>query len=107
MKMSAKKVQELLPKMLELEKEQSQWIDSVPAAIRDSFFDNPYTSGLRTQVDALVDFIFDTWAEDVTYFLYEPAPHKITTQKKAYVINTVEEYVDYMVNEGFLKEDRK
>ncbi len=107
MKMSAKKVQELLQQMLDLEQKQTKWIDSVPMEIRDPFFDNTYTSGLRTQIDHLVDFVFDHWAEDVGYFLYESAPHKITTQKKEYVINTVEEYVDYMVNEGFLKEDRK
>lgn len=105
--MKASKVQELLRQMLDLEKKQSEWIDSVPMELRDPFFENTYTNSLRTQIDALVDFIFDHWSEDVGYFLYEPAPHKITTQKKYYEINTVEEYVDYMVNEGFLEEDRK
>lgn len=105
--MKASKVQELLSKLVQLEKEQSDWIDKLPVEIRESFFDNGYCNALRTQIDNLVSFIFDTWAEDVSYFLYEPAPHKITTEKGEYVINTVEEYVDYMVAERFLQEDRK
>ena len=106
MKMSAKKVQELITNMVELEKKQSQWIDSLPMELREAFFDNQYTNNLRFQIDKLINFIFGDWTEDVGYFLYESAPHHITTNKKEYVINNVKEYVDYMVNEGFVTEDR-
>ncbi len=104
--MKASKVQSLLDKMIQLDKQQSSWIDSLPPEIRESFFDNTYTNSLRTQIDQLIEFIFGNWTDDVSYFLYENAPHVIATEKGEYVINNVKEYVDYMVAEGFVEEDR-
>lgn len=104
--MKASKIQTLLTRILELGKEQETWIDSLPNEISGAFMDNGYTNSKSIQVDVLLDFIFDTWAEDVSYFLYEPSPHGITTDKGDYVITNVSEYVSYMVAEGFAEEDR-
>lgn len=104
--MKASKVQALLTKILELHKEQSEWLAKLPKEINDVFFDNPHVSSKDIELSIMLDFIFDTWAEDVSYFLYESSPHRITTKKGEYVINDVKEYIDYMVTEGFLEEDR-
>ena len=104
--MKAKQIQKLLENIIELEKKQSDWIDSLPSEIRESFFDNTYNNSLRMQIDSLINFIFGSWTDDVGYFLYESSPHKITTKKGEYVINNVKEYIDYMVAEGFAEEDR-
>jgi hypothetical protein len=104
--MKASQIESLLNKFIILTKEQDKWIDKIPMEINAAFFDNPYVTAKGQQIDLLLDFIFGTWADDVSYFLYEPAPHKITTSKKEYVVNKVSEYVDYMVSEGFAEEDR-
>ena len=106
MKMKATVVEGLLNKMNAMEKKQEEWIDSLPGQLRESFFDNDYVNSLRMQIDALIAVVFENWTEDVGYFLYENAPHEITTDKGVYHINTVKEYVDYLVAEGFCEEDR-
>ena len=107
MKMSASQTQELLSKIIDMEQKQEKWIESLPREISSVFYDNDYTEGLRTQINTLISFVFGDWSEDVGYFLYESAPHVITTQKAEYTINNLKEYVDYMVAEGFCEDDRK
>jgi hypothetical protein len=105
--MQASKIQELLSKIIKLNKEQDVWLEKLPIEISSAFFDNTYVTAKSLQIDTLINFIFEDWSEDVSYFLYEPSPHCITTIKGEYVINNIDEYIDYMIVEGFATEDRK
>lgn len=104
--MKATEIYILLEKLTQLIEKENSWLDKLPSEINSAFFDNPSNTNKGIAIDTLLDFIFTTWAEDVSYFLYEPSPHVITTDKKEYVINNTKEYIDYMVNEGFLEDDR-
>lgn len=105
--MKASQIEILLKKIVKLNKEQDVWIEKLPIEISNAFFDNPYNTAKGMQIDTLIEFIFGKYSEDVSYFLYESSPHRIKTNKQEYVINNVTEYVNYMVSEGFLEEDRK
>lgn len=104
--MKASKLEVLISSLDSLNKKQSDWIDKLPLEISGAFFDNPYTNASSNQINELLKFIFEDWHEDISYFLYEESPHKITTTKGDYVINNVKEYIDYMVCEGFVEDDR-
>lgn len=104
--MKAKQVEQLITKISSLSEKQNKWIEILPPEISSAFFDNPYTGAYSEQVSQLLKFIFGDWYEDVSYFLDESSPHRITTPKGDYVINNVKEYIDYLVNEGFLEDDR-
>lgn len=105
-KMKASEVQALLEKITALNTLKDEWLDSVPRDINQAFFDNEYVNAYGLQFDALLSFVFKDWYEDACYFLSEQAPHEITTKLGEYSINTVEEYVDYMVAEEFVEDDR-
>lgn len=107
MKIKASVIEGFLTKIIDLENQQNKWINSLPNDISSVFFDNYYVTSVRKQYDETLKLVFGDWFDDLTYFLYEKAPHQITTDKNEYVINTVKEYVDYLVAEGFCEEDRK
>lgn len=102
--MNSLQLKTLLNNFIQLREEQDSWISKIPSEINSVFFDNPYTASQSMQIDLLLKFAFGPIYEDVSYFLYEPSPHHIISQQKEYIINNVDEYIQYLIEEKLIGE---
>lgn len=103
--MKVQKIENLLNKMVELNKEKDEWANSLPDELKYTFLENTYANAEGLQIDLLIDYIFKDLSEEIHCFLSEPFPQEIIGLKKVYNINSVKDYVDYLVNEGLIKEN--
>lgn len=107
----ANDLKKLLNKLVALEKKQNEFLDSIPSEIRSGFFYNTYTSCLQQQINLLMRFSLDNdnLSEDVSYFLYETYPQKIYIKnngiEKEYVINSVDDFINYLIDTKQIKND--
>jgi len=107
--LKASKLKALLLKVMEMEKQQTAFINSVPSEIRSVFFDNPYVDGLHKQINFLLEHTLENLSDDVCYFLYDDRPFivhfKTDKIEKEFNIHTVDDYISYLIEIGAIKDD--
>jgi hypothetical protein len=87
------------------------WLDTIPRDINSVFFDNPYVDSLHRTNTLLMQALFDdALLQEVQWFIYEwsddkPAELRTITfpNGSKFVINNVDDFVDYLVNEGMVE----
>ena len=75
-----------------------EYLDQIPEDIQTSFFDNFYSNSQGRVADQLADMLFDEYAEDVDWFLYECDYDKIAQIQvgdRVYHIDSMETYFEY------------
>jgi hypothetical protein len=90
----------------------SEWIQSIPSDIRDSFFDNVLVQSQSKVNDLLLRALFNgALIEEVNWFLYEWSEtsnevyRTITNQHgRKYIINNVEDFCNFLIDEGYLED---
>ena len=102
--MKAKNVKHLLSEIIRLDKEGDAWLETVPSAIRDSFYDNGYTETFYKQKELMLKFIFKNLYEEIFWFLYDWRKGFTITNKdgKEYIINNLDDFVQYLSEEGLV-----
>jgi hypothetical protein len=106
------KFKELMLQLKNYEAKADAWLDTVPREINSVFFDNPYVDALHHTKDVLLSALFDKPLRDeVDWFLYEWAEDKDVSLRTisypsgpTYVINTLDDFVNYLLAEGQLYE---
>lgn len=84
-----------------------EYLDQIPDDIQTGIFDNFYSNSQGRVADKLADMLFDEYAEDVDWFLYECDYDKIShisTEKGKYTITSLEAYFDYAQQEMNFKQ---
>lgn len=108
--MERQKFKELMLKLKKYEAAADAWLDTVPREINSVFFDNPYVDALQHTKDILLDSLFEKpLCDEVDWFLYEWAENKDEALRTItypngtkYIINNVNDFVEYLVAEGML-----
>ncbi len=97
--MKAQTLATVVNRLYELEQERDKYLESLPADIRDSFFDNEYTNIMGMQYDIVLQALFGpVMVEDVYWFLLEWKPgYSVTVDGKEYTIQNVDQFIAYMV----------
>lgn len=102
----------LISLLKDLETQGDEWIDKVPHEVNASFFDNPYVNCLQKTNDLLMATVFANkpeLLEEVEWFLYEwekdkdPIYRTINTVDSTYTIDTVDNFVNYLEDQGYFK----
>jgi hypothetical protein len=99
--------------MVQLKKHDAKanaWLDTIPAEINAVFFDNPYVDELQYTKGLLLSTLFDKpLCDEVDWFLYEWDESKDVSLRtisyqdgRKYIIDTVDDFVEYLVDEGYL-----
>jgi hypothetical protein len=105
------KFKALMSKLKKYEADADAWLDTVPREVNSVFFDNPYVDALQHTKDTLLDSLFEKpLCDEVDWFLYEWAADKDVALRtitypngSKYVINSVDDFVEYLVAEGMLQ----
>ena len=101
--MTFEKFKKLFSMMMEEKDSRSKFYDMLPSSISAAFFDNELVYSYEKELNMLIHLAFgDDIRYDVEYFLYEwkPGCHVIS-EKKEYVIDTMEEVLEYFREEYF------
>ena len=80
----------------------NEYLETVPSDLQLAVVDNFYTNSLGVIGDRLADLLFDEYAEDVSWLLYECDYDRIshiTVDSRDYIINSLEAYFDYAEKE--------
>lgn len=88
--------EDILRKLLIEHRSGYLWIDSIPADIKDSFFDNPLVDSLHSQIKILMNAVFtEQECTEISIYLekYELSGHNNGVYFK---VNTDEELIDMM-----------
>jgi hypothetical protein len=78
------------------------YLDSVPSDLRVSVCDNKFVDLLETMVHLLTDKVFESFEEDIYWFLYEfeagrtKGPHIIDATGKKWTFKTNKDYYKYL-----------
>jgi hypothetical protein len=86
------------------------WLDTIPSDINSVFFDNPYVDSLHRTNTLLMQALFDdALLQEVQWFIHEwRADNDVSLRTITFpdgstcVINDVDDFVDYLVKEGYL-----
>lgn len=108
--MKVDKLEKLLNELLKQNQLMDNWIDSVPTEIRSSFFDNPFVNKKDSQIQLLIEFIFDDLKLTYTieYFLYNPFPQNIKIidpNERNYTINDTKDFINYLIAEKLIEKE--
>lgn len=97
------KKSDVFRKIVKLNKESTEFLDSIPVEINEAFFDNPHSNAIGMINDLLIKAYFQEHAESIFWFLYEWKPFAEVeycgvTEK----IKDIDHYIDWMQRvEGF------
>ena len=94
-----------LAELLQCRQKGQEWLDEVPASIKEAFYDNEYV----TSTDDMFTAVLEAWLgnqvliDDVSWFLYDWRPgFDILVQRDdkeiSYTINDIDDYVQYLVD---------
>jgi hypothetical protein len=78
------------------------YLDSVPSDLRVSVCDNKFVDLLETMVHLLTDKVFESFKEDIYWFLYDfeagktNGPHIIDATGQKYTFKTNKAYYKYL-----------
>jgi hypothetical protein len=86
------------------------WLDTIPREVNSVFFDNPYVDSLHRINTVCLETIFDGYLrQEVEWFIYEWSADKDEGYRtitypdgKKFVINTIDDFVEYLVGEWYL-----
>jgi hypothetical protein len=94
----------LLLKLIKLQKEEHEWIESLNDEIRSVFYENTYVNKILLEHDHILKFALGALYEDVYWFLYEWKPgYNIQSGDINYVINDFADYMRYLETEGLVE----
>jgi hypothetical protein len=108
--MKAQDFKLLMAKLIAAQSRGDAWLDKVPSDISAAFFDNDLVDSLYQANSALKDALFESpLNQEVDWFLYEWEATKPETLRTitypdgtTYVINNLDDFVTYLINEGLL-----
>lgn len=95
---------EVVRKLREIEKQQSEYIDKLPSDISGFVFDNEYSNLQGLKFDLVLQTLFGDFAEDVYWFLYDfvpgktAGPHVIESNGTEHTFNSDDDYYEYLKN---------
>lgn len=94
----------LLQKLIKLQTEERDWIESLNNEIRSVFYENTYVNKILLEHDHILKFALGDLYDDVYWFLYEWKPgYNIQSGDINYVINDLNDYMRYLETEGLVK----
>lgn len=101
--MTFEKFKSLLTDIRKLNDANDTYIDKIPYDISACIFDNTYTNNQYKVIDILFANIFADYIDDAEWFVYEFSPNldrSIIIDDRKYVINTFDDFFDYMQKEA-------
>ena len=86
------------------------WLDTIPREVNSVFFDNPFVDSLHRMNTLYINSLFDgALLQEVEWFLYEWDADKNEVYRtitypegKKFVIDDIDDFVVYLISEGFL-----
>lgn len=88
---------EVFYRLIELELEGKDFLDSLPTSIQPHFFDTPYINSILKQRDVLVSAVFGNDAELIDWFLFEWRPgYKIKINGITTIINCADDLIEVL-----------
>ena len=96
---------ELFREIYRLHQLKTEWIESVPSDIRDSYFENTYVECLQKQIDLLMNEVFSKEErEDIDWFLYEWDDNhdlEVILNGVTYTIKNIDNYIEFLIKCGW------
>lgn len=90
------KTTEIIRKLYTSYNERTEWLDSLPATIRDGYFDNEYVESLESNLTMLTAELFTAdLYEDVYSFMFDNCK-SITIGSITYHFNGIEDFIQYV-----------
>jgi hypothetical protein len=93
---------DIVCKLKEIKDAKDAYLESVPADLRFSVFDNKYVDLMDTTVQMLTDKVFEGFEEEIYWFLYEfeagktEGPHVIDHIGREWTFKSNKDYYEYL-----------